>query len=207
MAGKWQHFQYIFKIFNNNKMTDKFFLRLVWTVTFIVLLVVITLKLVPAPIHQPDFIYMLPHIIGGINAACAILLIVSLIFVKQKNIKAHKITNVITFLLSSIFLIFYILFHFYHKDTIFGDLDHNGVLSLIEKENVGNTRYIYYFILITHIILAAGVLPLILISFYRGFNMQIPRHRKIVRWAYPIWLYVAVTGVVVYLMISPYYNF
>jgi len=66
---------------------------------------------------------------------------------------------------------------------------------------------IYFVILITHIMLAVVVLPLILISFLRGFSMQIERHRKIVRWAYPVWLYVAVTGVIVYLMISPYYNF
>jgi len=72
---------------------------------------------------------------------------------------------------------------------------------------VGSTRYIYFFILATHIILAIVVLPLILVSFLRGFNMQVERHKKIVRWAYPVWLYVAVTGVIVYLMISPYYNF
>ncbi|WP_129718294.1 DUF420 domain-containing protein [Pedobacter sp. SYP-B3415] len=188
-------------------MSDKFFKRLVWVVTAVVLLVVVGLKLVPPPAKTPEFLFILPHVIGGINAACSILLIVSLIFIKQKKIQAHKITNVITFMLSAVFLIFYIVFHFYHKDTVFGDVDHDGVLSLIEKEAIGNTRYIYYFILATHIILAAGVLPLILISFYRGLNMQVAKHKKIVRWAYPIWLYVAVTGVVVYLMISPYYNF
>ncbi|MBC7566285.1 MAG: DUF420 domain-containing protein, partial [Pedobacter sp.] len=113
----------------------------------------------------------------------------------------------ITFILSAIFLIFYIAFHLYEKDTKFGDLDHNGVLSQIELSAVGSARYIYFFILATHILLAIIVLPLILISFLRGFSMQIERHKKIVRWAYPVWLYVAVTGVIVYLMISPYYNF
>jgi putative membrane protein len=68
-------------------------------------------------------------------------------------------------------------------------------------------RYLYYFILISHILLAAIVLPLVLISFYRGLNMQVDKHKKIVRWSFPIWLYVTVSGVVVYLMISPYYNF
>jgi putative membrane protein len=109
--------------------------------------------------------------------------------------------------LSSIFLIFYIVFHLYVKDTRFGDLDHNGVLSAAESARVGVVRYVYYVILITHIMMAAIVLPLILVSFFRGFNMQIEKHRKIVRWAYPVWLYVAVTGVIVYLMIAPYYNF
>jgi putative membrane protein len=68
-------------------------------------------------------------------------------------------------------------------------------------------RSIYLIILTSHIILAALVLPLILISFYRGLNMQVPQHKKIVRWAFPIWLYVTITGVIVYLMISPYYKF
>lgn len=188
-------------------INDRFFLRLIWIVTAVVLLVVIALKLVPPPQGRPTFIYMLPHIIGGINAVCSVLLVISLIFIKRKNIQAHKVTNVITFMLSALFLVFYILFHLYEKDTRFGDIDHNGILSAAELAAVGAYRYIYFFILITHIILAVVVLPLILISFLRGFSMQVERHRKIVRWAYPVWLYVAVTGVVVYLMISPYYNF
>lgn len=186
---------------------DKFFLRLIWIVTAVVLLVVIALKLVPPPENKPSFIYLFPHIIGAINATCSVLLVVSLIFIKRKNIQAHKVTNVITFILSAIFLLFYIVFHLYEKDTKFGDLDHDGILSVVELAAVGATRYIYFFILATHIILAIIVLPLILVSFLRGFNMQVERHKKIVRWAYPVWLYVAVTGVIVYLMISPYYNF
>ncbi|MET3115354.1 putative membrane protein [Pedobacter sp. CG_S7] len=188
-------------------LNNKFFSRLIWIVSAVVLLVVITLKLVPPPQNKPSFIYLLPHLIGGINATCSVLLVLSLIFIKNKNIQAHKITNVITFMLSAVFLIFYILFHLYEKDTKFGDVDHNGILSAAELAAVGVGRYIYFFILITHIILAIVVLPLILISFLRGFNMQVESHKKIVRWAYPIWLYVAVSGVVVYLMISPYYNF
>lgn len=188
-------------------INDKFFLRLIWIVSAVVLLVVIILKIVPPPEAKPSFIYILPHLIGGINAACALLLILSLIFIKRKNIQAHKVTNVITFILSALFLVFYILFHLYEKDTKYGDIDHNGILSAGELAAVGITRTIYFVILITHIMLAVIVLPLILISFLRGFSMQIERHRKIVRWAYPVWLYVAVTGVIVYLMISPYYNF
>lgn len=188
-------------------INDKFFSRLIWIVSAIVLVVVIVLKLVPPPQNKPSFIYLLPHLIGGINATCAVLLVLSLIFIKNKNIQAHKVTNVITFMLSSVFLVFYILFHLYEKDTKFGDADHNGILSAAELAAVGISRYIYFIILITHILLAIVVLPLILISFLRGFSMQIERHKKIVRWAYPVWLYVAVSGVIVYLMISPYYNF
>lgn len=188
-------------------MKDQFFLRLVWIVTAVVLLVVIGLKLIPPPQKTPSFIYLFPHIIGGINATCSVLLVISLIFIKKKNIQAHKITNIITFILSAIFLIFYIVFHLYEKDTKFGDADFNGILSAAEIAAVGSIRYVYYFILASHILLAVIVLPLILISFYRGLNMQVERHKKIVRWSYPVWLYVAVSGVIIYLMISPYYNF
>lgn len=189
------------------KLNDKFFLRLIWVVTAVVLVVVAGLKLAPAPENKPPFIYLLPHLIGAINATCAILLVVSLMFIRRKKIQAHKTTNIVTFILSSVFLIFYILFHLYEKDTRYGDVDHNGVLNATELAAVSGTRMIYFFILSTHIVLAIIVLPLILVSFLRGFSMQVERHRKIVKWAFPVWLYVAVSGVVVYLMISPYYNF
>lgn len=189
------------------KLDDKFFVRLIWIVSAVVLSVVVILKVIPPPAYKPSFIYILPHVIGGINAVCSLLLILSLIFVKRKNIQAHKVTNVITFILSALFLVFYILFHLWEKDTKYGDIDHDGMVSAAELAAVGVSRIIYFVILITHILLAIVVLPLILISFLRGFSMQIERHKKIVRWAYPVWLYVAVTGVIVYLMISPYYNF
>lgn len=119
----------------------------------------------------------------------------------------HKRINLFAFLLSSIFLISYILFHYLAPETKYGDLNHDGTLSAGEIGEAGNTRYVYYVILITHIVLAAAVLPLVLLSFYRGLQLQVEKHKRLVRWSYPIWLYVTITGVVVYLMISPYYNF
>jgi putative membrane protein len=86
-------------------------------------------------------------------------------------------------------------------------LNGDGKLSPEEITSSGSIRYVYYVILTSHIILAAGVLPLILLSFYRGLQMQVEKHKKLVRWAFPIWLYVTITGVIVYLMISPYYHF
>lgn len=111
------------------------------------------------------------------------------------------------FCLSALFLVSYILYHWLGPETKYADLDGNGIVTPLEKETVGGIRYVYYFILITHIILAAAVLPLILLSFYRGLQMQVEKHKKLVRWAFPVWLYVTITGVVVYLMISPYYHF
>jgi putative membrane protein len=90
---------------------------------------------------------------------------------------------------------------------MYGDINGDHILSDAEKATAGSTRYIYYVILTSHIILAAIVLPLVLLSFYRGLQMQVEKHKKIVRWSFPIWLYVTVTGVIVYIMISPYYHF
>jgi len=90
---------------------------------------------------------------------------------------------------------------------MFGDFDSDGIVSPDELTAVGGMRTLYRAILIPHIILAAGVLPLILLSFYRGLQMDVQRHRKLVRWTFPIWFYVTVSGVVVYLLIRPYYNF
>ncbi len=174
---------------------DKLIFRAIIGVSIFVFLVVLILnrKIIPVTIQTPSFVYLLPKLNAILNGICSILLLISLYYIKQKNIKMHKRINILTFCLSSVFLVSYILFHYFVKETTYG--------------GTGTLRYIYYVILFTHIPLAALVLPLILISFQRGFQMQIAKHKKIVRFAYPIWLYVTITGVIVYLMISPYYIF
>jgi putative membrane protein len=93
------------------------------------------------------------------------------------------------------------------NEIVYGDINGDGKLSEAERASAGSLRTIYLAILTPHIILAAAVLPLILLSFYRGLQMQVEKHRKLVRWAFPIWLYVTASGVVVYLMIRPFYHF
>jgi putative membrane protein len=93
------------------------------------------------------------------------------------------------------------------NEIVYGDINGDGHLSEAERASAGSLRTIYLSILTPHIILAAAVLPLILLSFHRGLQMQVEKHRKLVRWAFPIWLYVTASGVVVYLMIRPYYHF
>lgn len=177
------------------KNRDKFYFRLVLAISLFVFATVILLnrKVLPRPEVIPSFTHFLPILNAFINGTCSILLLVSLYFIKRKNIAAHKRINIITFLLSSIFLVSYIMFHYFADETKF------------PAENP--LRPYYLFILITHIILAASVLPLILLSFYHGLRMNVEKHKKLTRWSFPIWLYVTVTGVVVYLMISPYYPF
>jgi len=186
-------------------MTDKFIFRFVAAISVFVFVVVLVLnrQLIPAPAKAPSFVVYLPKLNAVLNGTCSVLLLLSLYFIKQKKITVHKRINILAFCLSSLFLVSYILFHYFAPETKYGDLK----LSPSEIEAAGSIRYVYYVILTSHIILAAVVLPLILLSFYRGLQMQVEKHKKLVRWSYPIWLYVTVTGVVVYLMISPYYHF
>jgi putative membrane protein len=180
------------------KFNDKEVFRFVTGVSVFVFLVIAILQskvftLFPDKSSIPLWVFSLPTLNATINGACSILLLISLYFIKQGNIAVHKTINIITFLLSSLFLVSYIIFHATGIKTTYG--------------GEGGIRFFYYFILITHIILAAIVLPLVLLSFHHGLKMQVERHKKLVRWSYPIWLYVTVTGVIVYLMISPYYTF
>jgi|SRR6185503_2903651 len=190
-------------------MTDKFIFRFVAAVSVFVFLVVLVLnrKLIPAPAQVPSFVVYLPKLNALLNGTCSLLLLTSLYFIKQKKITIHKRINITAFCLSSLFLVSYILFHYLAPETKYGDINGDGVLSPSEVQATGSIRYVYYVILTSHIILAAGVLPLILLSFYRGLQMQVEKHKKLVRWSYPIWLYVTITGVIVYLMVSPYYHF
>jgi putative membrane protein len=190
-------------------MTDKFIFRFIAAISAFVFIVVLVLNrhLIPAPARVPSFVQYLPKLNAVLNGTCSILLLVSLYFILHHKITIHKRINILTFCLSALFLVSYILFHYLKPETIYGDLNGDGILSDTEREAVGPMRTIYLVILTSHIILAAGVLPLILLSFYRGLKMQVEKHKKLVRWTFPIWLYVTITGVVVYLLISPYYHF
>jgi putative membrane protein len=191
-------------------MSDKFIIRFVAGVTIFVIAVVVLLNrhLIPGPAVAPAFTPYLPMLNAVLNGTCTVLLLVSLYSIKRGNITLHKRLNIVTFCLSSLFLVSYILFHYLMRNEIYyGDIDGDGKLSDAELSTVGILRPIYRTILIPHIVLAAAVLPLILLSFYRGLQMQVEKHRKLVRWAFPIWLYVTASGVVVYLMIRPFYHF
>lgn len=151
------------------------------------------LSMLPRAAVIPSYAAFLPRINAIFNGTASILLMASLYHIKRKNIKVHKRLNISAFVLSSLFLVSYVWFHSFGISTVFPAAD--------------SLRPLYLFILISHIILAAGVLPLVLLTFYLGIMMKVERHRRLARWTFPIWLYVTVSGVVVYLMISPYYNF
>src|SRR5258706_5634879 len=140
-----------------------------------------------------------------INSCVALLLLSGLIAVKSKKYLLHKHIMLTAMFLSILFLVSYICHHLFAGEARFGDINHDGLLSETEKANAGSLRIIYYFILGTHFPLAGIVLPFILFTAYRALIGEFDKHKKLVRITWPIWFYVAVTGVVVYWMISPYY--
>ncbi len=135
---------------------------------------------------------VLPHAIGAINTLTSILLIVGMIFLKAGKIQWHRYAMTSAFILGGFFLVCYVTYHLSNPSTTYG--------------GTGFYRSLYYFILISHIALSMVVLPLVLRAFYFAITDQFARHMRVAKFAFPIWLYVSVTGVLVYLMISPYYQ-
>lgn len=177
------------------------------TVAICGVVMVLNQKWIPHPDVFPNFIYKLPALNAILNGTCSVLLILSLVAIKKKNIALHKKLNVTAFILSSLFLVSYVTAHYFIPDTKYGDIDHDGVMSAAETAAVSGIKPVYIIILLSHIFLAVAVLPMTLLSFYYGLTDQRVKHKKLTRFSYPIWLYVTVTGVVVYLMISKYYNY
>ncbi len=192
-----------------SKQNDKTVFKIVLAVSALICVVVVVLnqKLIPVPDTFPAFIYKLPMLNAFLNGSCSVLLMASLWAIKKRNIELHKKLNLTAFLLSSLFLISYVTAHYFIPDTKFGDVNHNEVLEQTELALVSGIRPVYLAILLSHIFLAVIVLPMILLSFYYALKDDRVKHKKITRFSYPIWLYVTITGVVVYAMISPYYNY
>ena len=141
-----------------------------------------------------------------INSVIAVLLLLALIAVKNRNYLLHKRIMLTALILSIVFLISYIAHHLLAGEAIYGDANHDGILSDAEKLAVSGTRSIYLIILLSHIFLAAIILPFILFTAYRALIAEYPKHKKLARITWPLWFYVAVTGPVVYWMIHPYYR-
>lgn len=140
-----------------------------------------------------------------INSIVSVLLVWALIAVKQQKYLLHKRLMLTALVLSVLFLVSYICHHLLAGDSIFGDVNHNGTLDPDEKAHVGGLRIFYYIILATHIPLAGLILPFILFTSYRALIAEFAAHKKLARYTWPVWLYVSITGVLVYLLISPYY--
>ncbi len=178
---------------------------LIWIFSAIVFLAVTILDKITLDVNLGFNPHIFAMLSAGVNSIVSVLLIVGLVFVKQKKYQLHKNTMMFTMALSVLFLVFYIAHHLFTGETKYGDINHDGLLSDDEISLAGTMRYVYYVIISTHVTLAGIVMPFVLYSAYRGLTGEFSLHKKLVRYTFPIWLYVAVTGVIVYLMISPYY--
>ena len=151
-----------------------------------------------------NFVYQLPHFHGILNSLTSLLLVIALVMIKIGNVKWHKILMSSAVCMGAIFLISYVTYHSSVESVIFGDANGDGLLSDSEKGRLEN-RGTYLVILLSHIALSLVTLPVVLLAFIHALKGNFVRHRFFVRFAYPMWLYVSVTGVVVYMMMRPYY--
>lgn len=173
----------------NNELREKRYKRGIMILSIVIPIVVAALFGIKIPNVEP--LSFLPPIYATINGFTAIILIAAVIAIKKGKRLLHERLNTLAILCSVLFLGMYVAYHMTSESTVFlGE---------------GVVRFVYFFILITHIVLSIIVIPFVLITYMRAKLGKFPEHKKIAKITFPLWLYVAVTGVIVYLMISPYY--
>ena len=168
---------------------EKKYKKFITIVSIVIPIAVAALFGVKIPNVEP--LSFLPPIYASINGFTAVLLVASVVAIKNGKRKLHEQLNTTAIICSALFLVMYVAYHMTSDSTKFG--------------GEGMVKYVYFFILITHILLSIVIIPFVLITFMRARLGNFPEHKKIAKITFPLWLYVAVTGVVVYLMISPYY--
>lgn len=174
---------------SNLSLEEKKYKKFITIVSIVIPIAVAALFGIKIPGVSP--LSFLPPVYATINGLTAVLLIGAIVAIKRGNRKLHEQLNTTALIFSALFLVMYVAYHMTSESTKFGG---EGVI-----------KYVYYFILITHILLSIVVIPFVLFTYMRAKLGQFPQHRKVAKITFPLWLYVAVTGVIVYLMISPYY--
>ncbi len=188
------------------KRNDKKARVLIYTVSFVVFAAVVLLSRYKLNINLGFNVHVFAMANAIINSMVTLLLVAGIVAVKQKKYLLHKKIMLAAIVLSILFLVSYIAHHLLAGETRFGDINHDGILSDDEKQQAGVLRIIYYCVLGTHIPLAAIILPFILFTAYRALTGDYEKHKKLARITWPVWFYVAVSGVLIYLWISPYYS-
>jgi putative membrane protein len=176
-----------------------------WVITVAVLFLVGLMRQVKIPLPEGVDLSFLPPFHATMNAFTAVVLVVALQFIKKGQVKQHRRAIYVAMLLSLLFLLSYVAYHFTTPETLYGDANHDGILTDAEKAATGGMRLFYLVLLLSHIVLAGVSLPFILFTFIRGFTFQVDRHKRMARWVFPVWLYVAITGPICYFMLMPYY--
>ncbi len=176
-----------------------------WILTAAVLGLVGLMRRVKIPLPDGVSLSFLPPFHAAVNALAAVVLVIALVAVLKGRIALHKRMIMVAMGLSVLFLLSYVAYHFTSHEVKFGDVNLDGMVDEAERARVGGMRSFYLVLLITHIIFAAVSLPFILFTFIAGWTNRFAAHRRLARWVFPMWLYVAVTGPVCYWMLRPYY--
>ncbi|MEQ8904087.1 DUF420 domain-containing protein [Ekhidna sp.] len=185
---------------------NKVYLRIIYLVSILIPMIVAFLIYFPAKLGiAGDWVKLLPGLHATINSMTVLTLIAALIAIKNGNIKVHRSFMFASLFLGVLFLLSYVLYHSSVESVKFGDLNHDGQLNEEELALAGTSRVVYLVILASHILLSILVVPFVLFAFYYALTDQIARHKRMVKFTYPVWLYVSITGVIVYFMIKPYY--
>jgi putative membrane protein len=176
-----------------------------WILTAAVLALVGLMRRVKIPLPEGVDLSFLPPFHAAVNATAAVVLVIAFIAVMKGRIALHRRMIMMAMGLSVLFLLSYVAYHFTSHEVKFGDVNLDGLVDDAERASVGGMRTVYLLLLASHIILAAVSLPFILFTFIAGWTNRFTAHRRLARWVFPLWLYVAVTGPVCYLMLRPYY--
>lgn len=177
----------------------------IFSVSILIFILVSFLGKYQLPIEVGFNVHIFALLNAIINSLVSIVLVAALVAVKRKNYLLHKRLMFSAIVLSVFFFLTYIAHHLLAGEARFGDVDKNGIVTADEKALVGNIRYFYYLILFTHIVLAGIILPFILFTAYRALTGEWVKHKRLARYTWPVWFYVAITGPIIYLMIRPYY--
>jgi putative membrane protein len=187
---------------------EKGMLRAIIAVSVAVPLLVVVLLFTPMKLALPmELVARLPFVNAIINSLTALLLVLALLAVRRKNVNLHRQLMLGAMGLGALFLVSYVLYHASVPSVKYGDINGDGLRDAAELAAVGGGLYIYMGVLLTHILFAAIVLPFVLMAAFFALQDKIALHRKVVKFAYPLWLYVSISGVLVYWMIHPYYQF
>lgn len=178
-----------------------------WVLTAVVLVLVGLMRRPELRIPLPDgwSFAFLPPVHALLNSLVAIALVVAIVAVKRGRITLHRRAMLAAMGCSVVFLLCYVAYHFTNSEVLFGDANRDGVVDAAERLTVGGARTTYLFLLVSHIVLAGLSLPAILFTFIAGWTNRFAAHRRLARWVFPVWLYVAVTGPICYLLLKPYY--
>ena len=177
----------------------------VWIISAAVLSLVVLMREVKIPLPDGISLSFLPTLHAILTTVAAISLVTALVAIKKGKALLHQRWIYAAMICSLLFLLSYVTYHFTTPETIYGDVNGDGQMSEVELREAGIMRSVYLLILLSHIVLAAISLPFILLTFCYAFTNHFTKHKKLSRKLFPVWLYVAVTGPVVYLLLSPYY--